>query len=262
MPHRRLLDEVSANATLAPVTRLVDGWLAKSAPELPFRRANAVLPPMGAGSDLARVDAAVDSLEEWYGERGLRVVVQVSFGDAAAEALDEHLAERGYEVEAPVVVKVGASADVLARCMAESQPGVDADVRVGVHEDWDTICGEVHGPDEAARIRTASFGRMVEPLSVGALVAVGRVEGEPAGVGFGVVERGHLGVFGLCTVERRRRRGVATAILGALVGAAGEGDVPRTYLQVESGNAPARAMFASAGYSSSHRYHYRVSASA
>lgn len=262
MPHRRLLDELAANATLAPVTRVVDGWLAKSAPALPFRRCNAVVPPVGAGSDPARVDAVIDALEEWYGERGLRVVVQVSFGDGAAEALDEHLAERGYEVEAPVVVKVGASADVLARCMAESQPGVDAQVRVGVHEDWETICGEVHGPDEAALARTAAFGRMLEPLSVGALVAVGQVDGEPAGVGFGVIERGHLGVFGLCTVERCRRRGVATAILGALVGAAGEGDVPRTYLQVESGNAPARAMFVAAGYVRSHRYHYRVSAPA
>jgi GNAT superfamily N-acetyltransferase len=218
--------------------------------------------PVAAGSDLSRVDAVVDALEEWYGERGLRVVVQVSFGDAAAEALDEHLAERGYEVEAPVVVKVGASADVLARCLAESQPGVDANVRVGVDEDWETICGEVHGVDEVARARTEAFGRMLEPLSVGALIALGRVDGEPAGVGFGVVERGHLGVFGLCTLARHRRRGVATAILGALVGAAGEGDVPRTYLQVESGNAPARAMFRWAGYSASHRYHYRVSAGA
>ena len=51
MPQRRLLDEVAANAVPAPVTRLVDGWLAKSAPELPFRRANSVLPPMAAGTD-------------------------------------------------------------------------------------------------------------------------------------------------------------------------------------------------------------------
>ena len=58
----RALDEVAANATVAPVTRLVDGWLAKAAPDLPFRRANAVLPALGGlGADikaLPELDAA------------------------------------------------------------------------------------------------------------------------------------------------------------------------------------------------------------
>jgi ribosomal protein S18 acetylase RimI-like enzyme len=257
-----VIDEVATNATLAPVTLLVDGWVAKSAPALPFRRCNAVVPAVAAGSDPARVDAVVDDLEAWYGERGLRVVVQVSFGDAVAEALDELLGARGYEVEAPVVVKAGASADVLARCLAESRPGVEAEVRIGVGDDWDDVSAEVHGSDGPGRARTAAFGRMLAPLGVSVLAAVGRVDGEAAGVGFGVIERGHLGVFGLTTAPAHRRRGVATAVLGALVGAAGEGVVPRTYLQVESDNAAARALFVGLGYERSHRYHYRVSAPA
>lgn len=261
MPHRRLLDEVAANAVPAPVTRLVDGWLAKSAPDLPIRRANSVLPPMGAGSDPLRVDATLSSLEEWYGERGLRVAVYVSFGDAHAEALDELLAERGYTIEAPVVVEVGAAADVLARCMAEPHPGVAVEVSVGVDDDWTAVGEEVHRRDDEGLARTSGFARILRPLGIGALLAVARVDGEPGGIGFGVVERGHLGVVGLRTVAACRRQGVGTAILRALVAATVERDVARTYVQVESGNAGGRALFAGAGFTRSHRYHYRVSAS-
>jgi ribosomal protein S18 acetylase RimI-like enzyme len=260
VPQRRLLDEVAANAVPAAVTRLVDGWLAKSSPHLPFRRASSVLPPMAAGADPVRVEAALASLEEWYGERGLRVAVHVSFGDAAAEPLDELLAARGYEVEAPVVVKAGATTDVLARCLAEPHDDVDAEVTVGIDDDWEGADLEIDDADEPEAARTASFLRILQPLGVGALVAVARIGGRPAGVGFGVVERGHLGIVGLRTAADRRRRGVATAVLGALVGSAVERDVTRTYLQVETGNAAARSLFVGLGYERSHRYHYRVSA--
>ena len=35
----------------------------------------------------------------------------------------------------------------------------------------------------------------------------------------------------------------------------------RAYVQVETGNAAGRALFIGAGFTRSHRYHYRVSAS-
>ena len=207
------------------------------------------------------METTLDALEEWYGERGLRVSVHVSFGDARADALDELLAERGYEIEAPVVVKVGATTDVLARCMAEPHQGVSAEVRVGIDEDWTDVGDEVHRRDEEGTARTTAFAQILRPLGVGALVAVGRVDGEPAGIAFGVVERGLLGIVGLHTIEAERRSGVATAILRALVASAVERDVARAYVQVETANSAGRSLFVGAGFTRSHRYHYRVSAS-
>lgn len=260
MVERRVLDEIAVSAMPAPVTRLVDGWFAKSAPELPFRRANSVLPPLAAGGELARVDTTMDSLEEWYDEQGRRVAVQVSFGDATADALDEHLAARGYDVEAPVVVKVGSTADVLARCLAGQHETADAEVRVAVDDHWAEAATVVDGFDEVGAARTEAYVRMLHPLRVGAIVAVGRVDGVPAGIGFGVLERGHLGIFGLRTVERQRRSGIATAVIRALVGTAFERDLGRVFVQVEAENTPARTLFVRLGLDVSHRYHYRVSA--
>ena len=247
-PATRLLDEVAANATPAPVTRLVDGWLAKCAPGLPFRRANAVLPADGAGADPNRAGAVLDELAGWYGAQGLRLIVQVPSTDPA---LDTLLAARGLAVEAPV--------DVLVAHLGPGTEWAGDDVEVsvteGVDADWAATYGAVHGEDAPSRARVEAYGRMLADLGPTALAACAVRDGEIAGVGFAVRERGWSGVFGMGTAPVHRRRGVARAVLGAL--AAGSD----AYLQVEVDNAPAQALYRTLGFTESHRYHYRVSSS-
>lgn len=241
----RVLDEVAANATPAPITRLVDGWLAKCAPGLPFRRANAVLPAAGAGSDPDRAGAVLDELARWYGDQGQRLIVQVPSTDPALDAL---LAGRGLAVEAPVDVLVGRLVPGTDR------PGdVEVEVTVGVAAAWAVEYGAVHGEDAASRARVEAYGRMLADLGPAAVAVVARRHGELAGVGFGVRERGWLGVFGMGTAVAHRRRGVARAVLGALATGCD------AYLQVEVDNAPAQALYRGLGFTQSHGYHYRVS---
>lgn len=239
----RLLDEVAANATPAPITRLVDGWLAKVAPGLPFRRANAVLPAAGAGADPVRSGAVLDELAAWYRAQGLRLIVQVPSTDPALDAL---LAARGMAVEAPVDVLVATP------FAGVPGPGVEVAVTVGVDAAWAARYGAVHGEDDGSRARVEAYGRMLADLGPAAVAAVARCAGEVAGVGFGVRERGWLGVFGMGTGVAHRRRGVARAVLAALATGAD------TYLQVEVDNAPAQALYRGLGLTPSHRYHYRV----
>ncbi len=239
----RVLDEVAANATPAPITRLVDGWLAKSAPGLPFRRANAVLPAEGAGADPDRAGAVVDELAGWYRDQGRRLVVQVPSTDPALDAL---LAARGLAVEAPVDVLVATPLTTTGRA------AVEVEVTVGVDEAWARRYGEIHGDDAGSRARVEAYGRMLTDLGPAAVAAVARREGELAGVGFAVAERGWLGVFGMGTAAAHRRRGVARSVLAAL--AAGRA----TYLQVEVDNPGAQALYRGLGFTESHRYHYRV----
>jgi ribosomal protein S18 acetylase RimI-like enzyme len=242
----RLLDEVAANATPAPMTRLVDGWLAKCAPGLPFRRANAVLPAADAGADPGRTTAVLDELEAWYRSQGLRLIVQVPSTDPALDAL---LAQRGLAVEAPV--------DVLVARSAQTVPGtvwaeVDVEVAVGVDAAWAAEYGAVNGEDATSRARVEAYGRMLADLGPAAVAAVARRDGELAGVGFGVHERGWLGIFGMGTAPAHRRQGVARAVLLAL---AADHDA---YLQVEQDNPGAQALYRGLGFTESHAYHYRV----
>jgi len=55
-----------------------------------------------------------------------------------------------------------------------------------------------------------------------------------------------------------RRQGLGAAITSALAAAAADHGARRILLQVETGNAPARALYARCGFRDSHRYHYMI----
>lgn len=254
----RLLDELAANATIAPVTRLVDGWLAKAAPGLPFRRASSVLPAPGAGTDPRATTAVLDELEPWYRSLGLRLLVQVSSADPAAADLDALLAARGAEIEAPVDVLVADIRQVTAAVGSGSRPQAATTITAGVSEEGATHLAAAHGDDAAARARTVTYGSMLAGLGPNALAGGVVMDGEVVGVGFAVLERGWAGIFGMATAPTWRRTGVAATLLSALATAAADRHGARLYLQVETGNEPARALYEGLGFTRDHGYHYRA----
>jgi ribosomal protein S18 acetylase RimI-like enzyme len=76
--------------------------------------------------------------------------------------------------------------------------------------------------------------------------------------GRGVVDEGWLGVACVEVAPDARRRGLASAIMAALWSWGREQGATRSYLQVESDNAAALAMYAAQGYWPHHDYRYRV----
>lgn len=282
----RMLDELAVNATVAPLTRLIDGWLCKAAPTIPFRRANAVLPAPEAGSDARATSTTLDAIEAWYGGLGQRVIIQVSSADPQVGLLDELLAARAYDAEAPVdllvaetalIVDAGSHADHGLRVAVEDarpvtneppvQPGAGAElvpsvavmVDVGVDEAWARRYGAVHGSDEVWRARTEAYGRMLAALGPAIIGGVVAFDDHVVGIGFAVLERGWAGIYGMGTAPEHRRKGVGGALLGALAVEARRHHGTHLYLQVETDNHPAQALYRGLGFAPSHGYHYRVS---
>jgi RimJ/RimL family protein N-acetyltransferase len=237
-----LLDELGANATPATTTHLLDGWLLRGSPRLPFRRCNSVFPNRGTGGALPQRLAAVES---FYRQRGSPPRYHVSPA-AQPGNLDATLAAAGYEIEAPVHVLVANTASI-----ARATSGGDrrATIAPALDDAWATAYD-----DE----RLGAYGAVTLALGPHAFVATVDVDGAPAGAGFGVVERGWLGVFGMTTQPAVRRRGVARAVLHALATTGAELGSTDTYLQVEIENAGARALYERAGYAHAYGYHYRV----
>jgi ribosomal protein S18 acetylase RimI-like enzyme len=87
------------------------------------------------------------------------------------------------------------------------------------------------------------------------------VEPEPAplaAVARGVLVDGWLCVTAVTVHERYRRRGLATAVMAGLGAWALARGGHSCLLQVASSNRPALALYARAGFTEHHRYHYRL----
>jgi ribosomal protein S18 acetylase RimI-like enzyme len=243
----RLLDELAANATPATTVQFVDGWVLRAAPDHPFRRCNSVLPFAPATA------APVALVEAFYAARGMPARFQMT-PSASPPGLDALLAGRGYEIEAPVDILV---ADVPRLQSRTGGHDVDVALREGVDDAWAQTYGALHGDDTTPGERVAAYGRLLRHVGPPVLVATADADGAPAGVGFGVVERGWLGVFGMGTRPDLRRRGIATAIMRALAAASTAYGAARCYLQVEVDNDGAHTLYRGLGFTPEYRYHYR-----
>jgi N-acetylglutamate synthase len=170
----------------------------------------------------------------------------VQLDPTAHEAFDAQLSRRRYETEAPTDIFVAKAAVVREQSSRESRiRAKEVDVK---QEPFADIYGTLHDNE-----RVHAYGRMLATIGPRALAIVAYFDDAPAGMGFGVYERGWAGVFGMITLAPHRRRGVATAILHALAR-----DADDLYLQVERDNVAARALYEGVGFTYAYGYHYRV----
>ena len=239
------LDRLQQRAWPAAHEEALGGWRLRFTDGV-TRRANFVLPHGPAPPD---VEAAVARVEAAYAERGLDPRFLISPA-AAPPALDAILAERGYALDAPTLVQ---TAPLPLRAPAVPQ-GIEAEVG-GFDDAWLSAYAAAEGltPHEIEGRRGIHRRIRAE-----AGYATARVDGHPVGVGSVVVEDGWAGVHNMATATEHRRRGVARAVLHALLEWAAARGATRSYLGVMETNDAARALYESSGYETAYRYRYRV----
>ena len=262
------------------------GWLLRAAGGF-TGRANSALPLGEPGMPAER---AVDEVEAWYRRRGLKPMIVIATGlGADGDALDHLLARRGWpRRQAPVIVMT-ASTDIVAGHGRGATPAPATGVPSAAEPT------RTAAPRRAAKpARTAAPDRNAEPARTDELVfadepdedwlAAYRYGGQPlppyalpvllsAPVQvFSSVRRdgrtiatGRLSVAdgwgGLTAIEvdpACRRTGLGTAVTAGLAAQAAARGAERIFLQVEEGNAVARALYVRCGFAGRHRYHYRI----
>lgn len=236
------IEEVCFNAFPSLKQAILGDWLLRFAGGL-TRRANSVNQLRATGS---LPGAVIDAVEPLYSAQGLPTIFRVlSIADPLVE---QALTERGYATEGESCVMHGpiaaadASADPEVRLLGRPEP------------EW-----------LAAMVRLQRFGeaqaviyrRIVEAIAVPARFALLSVDGEPAALAFGALHDGLLCYESVVTDPARRRRGLSRRIVGTLAAWANENGASGLCLEVEAGNAPALALYASFGMQELYRYHYR-----
>lgn len=250
MPDPRVedLERAAALHWQAPETERLGDWLLRAAEGF-TGRANSALPLGDPGLPLP---AAVTAVEEWYRRRGLPpmiVVPQVLLPGVPSDPLESLLAERNWVPRpGPAFVMTAEIADIPA-CRDEVQLAPEPDAAfMGLYR----YRGRDLPPIARALLVSAPWQAFGSIRREGRPVAVGRISVAAAqGLPWGAITA--------VEVDRAcRRRGLGVAITGTLAAAAAARGARRVLLQVETGNAPARALYLRCGFRDSHRYHYMV----
>lgn len=237
------LDRVAARGWPPVVGAQLGEWTLRASGGF-TRRANSVLPLGDPGMDL---DAALRRVIEWYAARELPAYIQVSTGaEGTQELLAAELESRGWTREVSAQIRIAALAPIA---------DLDADTSAV------TLSRRL---DDAWMAR---YQRSAEPspearavLSGGPSVWFATIAGEggeaPAAIGRCVVDGRWAGFAAVETAPERRRQGLAKAVMTALARKALDEGASAAYLQVETDNGGANALYEGMGFTVHHVYHH------
>ncbi|MFD3469417.1 GNAT family N-acetyltransferase [Streptomyces sp. NPDC058682] len=237
------LSRVTARAWQPLESEQLGGWMLRAAAGF-TRRANSVLPLGDPGMPL---DDALARVTSWYAERSLPAYVQVATGAAGTqEMLGAELERRGWASEVSAEVRIGALAPV-----ADVDAPAAGDLRLTrvPDEEWLGRYGKVSDPDLARRMLVEGPSVWFATLPGGRAIGRCVVDGRWAGFAAVTVDPAH------------RREGLATAVMAALARRALEEGASAAWLQVETDNPGARALYDGLGFATHHAYHHYRAAS-
>jgi N-acetylglutamate synthase len=226
------LEEVAAAGWPAPETARLGAWLLRSA-EGWTRRGNSALLLGDPGVPLAE---ALDHVRDWYARRGRPAILAIPM--PAQAAANRMAARLGWVADVETDVLTAPLAGLAA-----DDPGVR--IEPDLTPEWEAVYRAKTVPAVGRRILTG-------PDTVG--FASVRAGGGTVAIGRGVVVGGWLGVAAVEVLPEHRRQGLAGRVMAALARWGLEHGARRCYLQVESANAPAHALYERLGFERHHRY--------
>jgi GNAT superfamily N-acetyltransferase len=239
------LQERAARAVPAEENVRVGGWWLRNAPGCSWW-VSSVLPHETVRA--AELDARISAVEEYCGERGIPVLMQMT-PRAVQPELDAALAARGYVRKASVSLQTATTSSVLALASRGS-------LRVRLEEhptrDWFEALHSVVGGSADAQ------WRLLERIRERSAYASVELGAETVAVGRAIAETGWAGVFSMATRPEARGKGAAGAVLAALADWAAVNDAERMFLQVEHENAGAVRLYGRVGFSELCGFYFRV----
>jgi N-acetylglutamate synthase len=232
-------------------------WLLRAADGF-TGRANSALAVGDPGMPL---EAALDRVTGWYRARGLppMIAVPMPLGREASPSprqdhdLDHLLAERNWATRpGPAFVMVAGTGTGAAAGRLPVPPGTVLRLDAEPDEAWLAMY-HYRGRELPAIARTllmsARWQRFASIRDAGgAMLAIARLS----------VDGGWAGITAVEVSAAHRRQGLGTLITRAACHQAARHGAQHVFLQVETDNTGAQALYESCGFRYSHRYHYLV----
>jgi N-acetylglutamate synthase len=224
----------------------LDGWGLRASGG-PTKRGNSVA-TLGAGA--MPLAERIELAEAFYRERAQPPIFQI--GPVATPAgLDDALAERGYRVSGESLAAIASPGEVLARLPRTHETSLAN----RASQAWLDHAGHSSRFRDAYTVFTETLSRLGTRCR---FASVRDARDALIGSCLGIASEDRLGVYGMLTTAEARRKGIGKSLLRALAESAVSEGMRELYLLVELENAPARALYARAGFSELYRYHYRI----
>jgi len=236
----RRLDALCARAW-APFEHLDDdGWVLRAADGFSLRANSVWAREAGHSGHIAE---RIARAEDFYTRRGLTPCFQISPASLPTD-LPPELARHGYRSHTSTDVMVAKGVGAPPRSPVERLEAPEGD--------WRRVMLD------SADDRSDAQGRLVivDRMTLRRCHAVARIEGEAAAIGLAVADGASLGIFAMRTHPTYRRRGLARAVVAALREWGALQGAVDAYLQVETDNAAAIALYHGLGFARLYRYRY------
>jgi GNAT superfamily N-acetyltransferase len=195
------------------------------------------------------LEARIDAVEAFYAARRLPPRFYISpAAKPSPETLVAALERRGYKPSVPTQVMFAPIATALARARVRR----DVTLAETAEEAWrEVMLAGTPTADEA-------LGRfaIVERAPPPGRYATAWKEGRPVAIGRAGLDGDQCGIVAMRTATDARRQGYARAVLGTLIAWAATAGATRLYLQVETGNAEAIALYRDNGFATGYEYRY------
>ncbi|MFK4183124.1 GNAT family N-acetyltransferase [Streptomyces sparsogenes] len=255
------LDRAAARAWPPVVSERLGGWELRAAGGF-TRRANSVLP---LGDPGMPVRDALRRVTAWYAERGLPAYIQVSTGaEGTQELLAAELAEHGWTREVSAEIRIAALAPLADLDVDVSRVALSRDIDDAWLARYQRSASGEPAPEVVRVLRggpSVWFATIPDTEDAGDTEGTEGTEergpaGAPAAIGRCVVDGRWAGFTAVETDPLLRRRGLATAVMTALARKALQEGASAAYLQVETDNDGARALYEGMGFTTHHSYHH------
>jgi ribosomal protein S18 acetylase RimI-like enzyme len=220
-----------------------DGWILRLANGY-SKRANSAtpfLPNASLDEDL------IDYMIQRFVEANVRPTFRLN-GLQAAD-VDERLKLRGFQNIEPT--------HVLVAPIKTGDCELDPEVSLEPHASkrWVREAAESYGGDKAD---DETLMKIVSRIRQKAAFATLGLDEKPVAWGFGVVERGYVGLYDIVVSPDLRGIGLGRRVVSSLIAwGCGEG-AHSAYLQVREENEVARSLYGALGFETAYRYTHRV----
>jgi N-acetylglutamate synthase len=239
------IEEAGFNALQTQRQLFYDGWLLRVSPGK-AKRARSVNAHFGSSLPL---DAKIAHCEAIYAHCGLPALFRITPFRKPSD-LDAALERRGYVAFDPTRVQA-----LSLREYRNGASAVDVEILAATAAEFVEAVGAFRASPSIER--AAHLERLSQtPLTMHAVIA--RFEGEAVACGQVALDRGIAGIYDMVTASAHRGKGLATAIVDALLRWTHASGASCVFLQVNDDNAPALAVYRRFGFSTVYRYHYRA----